>query len=429
MNGIAIRAERLGKRYWIGQRREVATTLRDSIGRLFHRSLKNKNPILPLGWSVNTSSEHEDFIWALRNASFEIKKGEVVGIIGPNGAGKSTLLKMLSRIIEPTEGRAEIRGRVGSLLEVGTGFHPELTGRENVFLNGAILGMKKGEIKAKFDDIVTFSGVEKFIDTPVKHYSSGMNVRLAFAVAAHLEPENLFIDEVLAVGDAGFQKKCLRKIGEVAGEGRTVLFVSHNLGAVRSLCDRAILIEQGGMVLDGEASEVVSSYLASAVSGASEGEITWKSDEEAPGEHGVKLRAIQLKQEDGTISSVFDVEKAIRIEIIYEVKASFIGLRVRLGLLTSMGEMAFQSVDKNVRRDTVTPGRYRSTCIIPGNLLNAGEYIVRVGVGSPEMKRILPDREYLTFQTTGAFGYGAKHPEKWPGVVRPKLDWVIESIQ
>lgn len=429
MNDVAIRAERIGKRYRIRGGRED-TTLRDAIVHLFHHPFRNKNPIPQLDPSVEIPSEHENFIWALRDVSFEIKQGEVVGIIGPNGAGKSTLLKILSRIIEPTEGRAAIRGRTGSLLEVGTGFHPELTGRENVFLNGAILGMTKEEIKAKFDDIVAFSGVEKFIDTPVKHYSSGMNVRLAFAVAAHLEPENLFVDEVLAVGDAGFQKKCLKKIGEVAGEGRTVLFVSHNMAAIRSLCDRAILIDQGRVVLDGETPEVVSSYLASAVSGLSEGEISWKTDAEAPGEHALKLRAIRLKQEDGTISSVFDVEKAIRIDIVYEVKTSLLGLIIRLGLLTPTGEVAFQSNDKSVRKDKVAPGRYRNTCIIPGNLLNVGEYIVRVGAGSPEMKKgELPDREYLRFQTIGTGSYGAQYRGKWPGVVCPKLDWVIESIE
>jgi lipopolysaccharide transport system ATP-binding protein len=319
---------------------------------------------------------------------------------------------------------------VGSLLEVGTGFHPELTGRENIFLNGAILGMKKDEIKAKFDEIAAFSGVEKFIDTPVKHYSSGMHVRLAFAVAAHLEPENLLVDEVLAVGDAGFQKKCLGKMGEVAGEGRTVLFVSHNMGAIRSLCDRAILIDQGRVVMDGEAAEVVSSYLASAISGFSEGEISWKNDEEAPGEHGLKLRAIRLKEEDGTVSSVFDVEKAIHIEILYEVKTALLGLRIRLAFLTSTGEVAFQSNDQSVRRDTVAPGKYRSTCIIPGNLLNVGEYIVRVGAGSPEMKKKeLPDREYLRLQTMGTGSYGAQYRGKWPGVVCPRLDWVMEGVE
>jgi lipopolysaccharide transport system ATP-binding protein len=427
MNDVAIRAERLGKRYRIGERSGF-NTLRDAIGHLLHRPFQNKSSGARVDQSANVSSEQDDLIWALRDVSFEIKNGEVVGIIGRNGAGKSTLLKMLSRIIEPTEGRAEIRGRVGSLLEVGTGFHPELTGRENVFLNGAVLGMKRDEIKAKFDNIVAFSGVEKFIDTPVKHYSSGMNVRLAFAVAAHLEPENLLVDEVLAVGDAGFQKKCLGKIGEVAREGRTVLFVSHNMGAIRSLCDRAILIDQGGVVLDGEVSEVVSSYLASAVSGGSEGEIIWKNDEEAPGEHGVKLRAVRLKGEGGDISAVFDVEKAIKVEIVYEVKTLVLGLRIRLSLLTPTGEVVFQSTDKNVREDTVLPGRYRSRCVIPGNLLNVGQYIVRVGAGSPKMKGVLPDSEYLRFQTTGAGIYGSLYHGKWPGVVCPKLDWVIENI-
>jgi len=216
----------------------------------------------------------------------------------------------------------------------------------------------------------------------------------------------------------------------VAAERRTVLFVSHNMGAIRSLCDRAILIDQGRVVLDGEAPEVVSSYLAAAASGLSEGEISWETDEEAPGERGLKLRAIRLKQENGTISSVFDVAKAIRVEVVYEVKTPLLDLRIRLAFLTSTGEVAFQSYDKNVRKDTVVPGTYRSTCIIPENLLNVGEYIVRVGAGSPEvMKGVLPDREFLRFHSIGTGSYGSQYRGKWPGVVCPKLDWVIEIIE
>ena len=425
MVDVAIRLEKIGKCYELGGFRSYKT-LRDTLANILSLPVRimqgNRK-------ATETRSPEERFLWALKDVSFEVERGEVVGLIGRNGAGKSTLLKILSRITQPTEGCAELHGRVGSLLEVGTGFHPELTGRENIFLNGAILGMTREEIRGKFDEIVAFAEVEKFIDTPVKHYSSGMHVRLAFAVAAHLEPENLFVDEVLAVGDAGFQRKCLGKMGEVAREGRTILFVSHNMGAIRSLCDRAILIDQGRVVLDGEASEVVSSYLASAVSGSSEGEIRWEGDEEAPGQHGLKLRGIRLCGEDGTMSSVFDVEKAIHVEIVYDVETSLLGFRMRLALLTATGEVAFQSSDKNDREDKVEPGRYRSTCIIPGNLLNIGQYIVRVGAGSVKTKGVLPNREYLSFQTTGIGNLRAKAPERWPGVVCPKLDWLIERIE
>ncbi|RME47458.1 MAG: ABC transporter ATP-binding protein, partial [Chloroflexi bacterium] len=252
MSDIAIRVEHLSKRYRIGQLHRPHDTLRDSIAdfglRIADWLSRRANPK-----SKIQNSKSDDTIWALRDVSFEVKRGEVVGIIGRNGAGKSTLLKILSRITEPTSGRAEIHGRVGSLLEVGTGFHPELTGRENIYLNGAILGMRKREIDRKFDEIVAFAEIEKFIDTPVKRYSSGMYVRLAFAVAAHLEPEILLVDEVLAVGDAAFQKKCLGKMGDVAKEGRTVLFVSHNMAAITSLCQRAIWLEEGKIKEDGSA--------------------------------------------------------------------------------------------------------------------------------------------------------------------------------
>lgn len=255
MSEFAIRAEGLSKRYLIGAQRPYKT-LRDALIEVAHAPFRK----LGLSRAKANGRVAPSEIWALKDVSFEIKRGEVVGIIGRNGAGKSTLLKILSRITEPTRGFADVRGRIGSLLEVGTGFHPELTGRENLFLNGAILGMRKEEIKRKFDEIVSFAEVEKFIDTPVKHYSSGMYLRLAFAVAAHLEPEILLVDEVLAVGDAAFQKKCLGKMGEVAKEGRTVLFVSHNMGAVRSLCERGIFLENGQVLHQGEVSECIETY-------------------------------------------------------------------------------------------------------------------------------------------------------------------------
>ncbi|MCL4768131.1 MAG: ATP-binding cassette domain-containing protein [Hyphomicrobiaceae bacterium] len=261
MNDVVIRAEGLGKTYLIGHEteRERYTALRDVIGRTAKSLLRSAGDMIR-GRQLVAGDEVEE-IWALKDVSFEIRRGEVVGIIGRNGAGKSTLLKILSRITEPSAGRVEIRGRVASLLEVGTGFHPELTGRENIYLNGAILGMTRAEIRRKFDEIVDFAGVEKFLDTPVKRYSSGMYVRLAFAVAAHLEPEILVVDEVLAVGDAEFQRKCLGKMGEVARGGRTVLFVSHNMGAVASLCQRAILLNRGTLHTQGDVSPVLSAYI------------------------------------------------------------------------------------------------------------------------------------------------------------------------
>jgi len=261
MSDIVIRVENLSKRYRIGLKEAMHDTLAGALADFVRRPVKNLRRLRRLTRFQGDGYDPEDIIWALKDMSFEVRRGEVVGIIGRNGAGKTTLLKVLSRITHPTSGRVEIRGRVSSLLEVGTGFHPELTGRDNIYLNGTILGMKKAEIDRKFDDIVEFSGVEKFIDTPVKRYSSGMRVRLAFSVAAHLEPEILLVDEVLAVGDAAFQKKCLGKMGDVAKEGRTVLFVSHNMGAIQKLCDRSILLSDGYLVLDSDTEQVVKEYL------------------------------------------------------------------------------------------------------------------------------------------------------------------------
>ena len=258
---VVIRAEGLGKKYVIGHaaEREGYVALRDVLAR-GARNLWRKTAGMARGGALVAGDTHEEF-WALKDVSFEVRRGEVLGIIGRNGAGKSTLLKILSRITEPTSGRVTIEGRVASLLEVGTGFHPELTGRENIYLNGAILGMSRAEIRRKFDEIVAFAEIEKFLDTPVKRYSSGMYVRLAFAVAAHLEPEILVVDEVLAVGDAEFQKKCLGKMSEVAGGGRTVLFVSHNLGAIEALCSRSLHLASGAVITDGRTEDVIASYL------------------------------------------------------------------------------------------------------------------------------------------------------------------------
>jgi len=287
MSDIAIRVEGLSKMYRIGGKQEPYQTLRDSLTNAFVSPFRRAGKLLR-GHATGAAGLDEVF-WALKEVSFEVKQGEVIGIIGRNGAGKSTLLKILSRITDPTEGWAAVHGRVGSLLEVGTGFHPELTGRENIYLNAAILGMRRAEINCKFDEIVDFAEVEKFIDTPVKHYSSGMYLRLAFAIAAHLNPEILLVDEVLAVGDADFQRKCLGKMGDVAKQGRTVLFVSHNLGAVSNLCNRGILLGEGAIVLDGDADNVVNGYLESTLARADEGPILLEERTDRTGDGRVRF--------------------------------------------------------------------------------------------------------------------------------------------
>ena len=311
MFDVVIQAEGLGKKYIIGHQAENGSylVLRDVLMQNA-RSLWNKTKDLAQGKPLIRGDSLEE-IWALRDVSFEIRRGEVVGIIGRNGAGKSTLLKILSRITEPSTGRVTIKGRVASLLEVGTGFHPELTGRENIYLNGAILGMTRMEIKRKFDEIVDFAETEKFLDTPVKRYSSGMYVRLAFAVAAHLEPEILLVDEVLAVGDAAFQKKALGKMGDVVSEGRTVLFVSHNMTAIKSLCPKAILLSDGAVVSSGPVQEVVNDYLSYAWQ--EKNEQTWDAIDSAPGNEEIRVRHISVAPMAPNASAEISVETPLRV--------------------------------------------------------------------------------------------------------------------
>lgn len=312
MNNIAIRIDNISKQYRIGGKQEQYRTLRDTVASAATAPLRAVRNI-----GRSNGSRADNTVWALKNVSFDVEPGEVVGIIGRNGAGKSTLLKILSRITEPTEGQAEIYGRVGSLLEVGTGFHQELTGRENIYLNGAILGMQRTEINRKFDEIVSFAEVEKFIDTPVKHYSSGMYLRLAFAVAAHLEPEILLIDEVLAVGDAAFQKKCLGKMGEVAQEGRTILFVSHNMGAIRSLCSKGIVLDNGAITESGSVTRAIETYYRMLAA------FEMESDKEGQGEGGPKSSGfgpVTLpRQGETTIPNDEEVEVSTRLRITKDV--------------------------------------------------------------------------------------------------------------
>ena len=335
----------------------------------------------------------EEF-WAIKNASFEIKRGEVVGIVGRNGAGKSTLLKLLSRITIPTTGRFVLNGRVASLLEVGTGFHPELTGRENIFLNGAILGMSRKEIKSKFEEIVEFAEVEKFLDTPVKRYSSGMYVRLAFAIAAHLEPEILLVDEVLSVGDAAFQKKCLGKMGNVAQEGRTVLFVSHNMGAVSRLCQRTIMIKEGRLVKDGPSGDIISYYMNDIS--------TKKQSFNRPIDLNIPmcLLSANVASEDYTVGDEFPRHRPITVSMTYQVNKFTSSVHIYTSIIGIEGSVVMGTGDADVdpsRFGTRKPGIYNCCFLIPENLLNEGQYLVNISMGVPYQRNYQENIGILSF--------------------------------
>lgn len=427
MSEIAIRAEKLGKQFTIGTSKEKYPTLRESI---------SQTVSAPLRWLKGAAHKDEKLvpnkIWALRDVSFEVRKGQVLGVIGRNGAGKSTLLKILSRVTEPTEGTAEIHGRVGSLLEVGTGFHPELTGRENIYLNGAILGMKGSEIERKFDEIVDFSEVSQFIDTPVKRYSSGMYLRLAFAVAAHLEPEILVVDEVLAVGDAEFQRKCMGKMSDVAQEGRTVLFVSHNMSAILRLTEEAIVLDKGRMVYRAPTPQAVDFYMEAGFS--EEGERTWRR-EDIPAEAApFRPIAMRVKDSRGQVVDTLRSTDTASIEIEYHLDAPLTGLRVGLYLVTMRGEYVMTAFDTDnpamfEQHTARQPGRYISRCSLPANFLNEGRYVLGVNASSYRIKRYFQDDHALAF-TVDATGAPGKHwPEARLGPVRPALDWTIEPVK
>ena len=368
MSDIAIRTENLGKVYRIGEHRGGYKTLRDTIGNTLSAAFRRLR-YNPQSSNLNPQPDH---IWALKGVSLGIKRGEVVGIIGRNGAGKTTLLKILSRITEPTEGGAEIRGRVGSLLEVGTGFHPELTGRENIYLNGAILGMRKTEINRKFDEIVAFAEIDRFIDTPVKRYSSGMYVRLAFAVAAHLEPEILLVDEVLAVGDATFQKKCLGKMEDVAREGRTVLFVSHNMGTIQELCSRCVLFEQGEIRTIGKPADVISCYLNSsrpACLSTYEGQIDQCKD--------VSLVRAKLLGSNGKGASILKLTEPIIIETLWAVRKETSGLAVAIFIKDGLSRMLLVASSEDVGIEIAEPGIWQLRTEIT-NVLLPGDFRVDI---------------------------------------------------
>jgi lipopolysaccharide transport system ATP-binding protein len=430
MTESVIRVEGLGKRYRLGEGLRH-TALRNLLGDALRAPLRlltgsSRAPNEPQRASspadaASTANGSSRFIWALKDINFKVRHGEVVGLIGRNGAGKSTLLKILARITRPTEGHGEIHGRVGSLLEVGTGFHLELTGRENVYMSGAILGMRKAEIDRKFDEIVAFSEVERFLDTPLKHYSSGMQMRLAFAVAAHLEPEILLIDEVLAVGDAAFQKKCLGKMSDVAHQGRTILFVSHNMTALRALCTRLIWLEAGQVKASGDSSEIINQYLQNHKEDNLES--IWKDDSTAPGDDRVRLRSVRVILPVDTADPI-TVHTALRIEFTYWNYVPGTVLNVSMILNNLEEACVFNSVSDWQARPA---GLIRHTVEIPGDFLNAGSYYVNLYVVKDTSIGILFQKNVVAFEVIEAEATGNWYG-KFPGAVRPKLRWHSEPI-
>lgn len=406
-----ISAENLSKQYRLGSRQPYS--FREMLTGLFERG-----------------DDAGRLLWALRDVSFSVDEGETLGLIGHNGAGKSTLLKILSRITKPTSGTASIRGRVGSLLEVGTGFHSELSGRENIYLNGAILGMKRAEINKKFDEIVAFSEIEAFLDTPVKHYSTGMYMRLAFSVAAHLDPEVLIVDEVLAVGDVGFQKKCLRKMRSVGESGRTVIFVSHDMQSITRLCRRVIWLKDGELKSDGEARHTVGEYLhEQSQTGA---EKAWEDAENSPGNDVVRLRAVRVRGADGAITSSIDIRREVSVEIEYEILAGGKVIVPSVQLNNEQGACIFVSHDWNSgwRQTERKAGRYKSSVTVPGNFLSEGTVFVTAGATTHQPHEVhFAERDAVTFNVIDSpDGDAARGDFAGPmaGVVRPVLEWKTE---
>jgi lipopolysaccharide transport system ATP-binding protein len=433
MSNISIRAQGISKWYRIEHDAKPRyQTLRDQIAKVFLSPVKRLTSRQSQNTKDNDNGKktHVSHVWALEDVSFEVEQGEVVGLIGPNGAGKSTLLKILTRITEPTRGSIDIYGRVGSLLEVGTGFHKELTGRDNVYLNGAILGMKKSEIERKFDEIVAFAEVAKFIDTPVKFYSSGMTVRLAFAVAAHLDPEILLVDEVLAVGDASFQKKCLSKMESVGKSGRTVVFVSHHMPSITRLCERAMLLNQGKLIQSGPSGQVVADYLS-----ANLGTNAYKDYPDpmlAPGSDIVRLHSVRVIEQNGKTNYNFDIRNQVGVEMVYDVLRPGYALYPHFTLHNEEEVLLFTSIDtdpewRGVNRE---PGRYVSTAWIPGNILAEGNFSIGAAMRT-EMPHMIHfyELDSVAFQVVESpDGDTARvdYSGRMRGVVRPYLKWTTD---
>lgn len=437
MGAPIIHSESLSKIYRLGSRSRVNRTFREAFMDVVASPVRNLRELRRLttfrpdetGVPSSPDQKETDFIWALKDVSFHVEEGEVAGIIGKNGAGKSTLLKILSRITEPTSGEVTLHGRVSSLLEVGTGFHPELTGRENIYLNGTILGMRKTEIDRKFDQIVAFSEVEKFLDTPVKRYSSGMYVRLAFAVAAHLESEILLVDEVLAVGDAAFQKKCIGKMSDISSrEGRTILFVSHNMPAVRKFCTRGILLDAGQVQLDGDVNSVVNRYLE--LGSHTTSSMAW-DPAKRPGNRAIEIVSMMLADDRDQETSVMNISSDMFVRITYRVNTDRVIPQFSLILFDVDGNSVFSSLnnkDNNLYGAPVSRGVYRTSCRIPGNFLNAGRFSITVAGFVNNWYEGFRVENVLSFDAVDDGVLKGDYHGNYSGPIRPLLSWHTEKI-
>ncbi|MEK8180243.1 ABC transporter ATP-binding protein [Flavobacterium buctense] len=420
MSRVVIKAENISKQYRLGL---VGTgTVRDDLKRWWHQVRGKEDPFLKIGEANNRSSKgNSDYVWSLRDINFEINQGDSVGIIGRNGAGKSTLLKILSQVTQPTTGKIYTKGRIASLLEVGTGFHPEMTGRENIYLNGAILGMRKHEIARKFDEIVAFSGVERYIDTPVKRYSSGMYVRLAFAVAAHLESEILIVDEVLAVGDAEFQKKCLGKMNDVSkGEGRTVLFVSHNMAAVKSLCNRGIVLENGLIIKDDLVENAVATYLT-----GNFGTQNYKIFSKEYDTKDFTIHELGVNPVEKSPDSILDEYQSIEFNMLFTLKNSTKNLHVTYVLNNEYGETLFTFSHSNSGLK-LKQGLNKINCTLPEGFLNIGSYYLTVYLIENSKTTLFVEKDILTFTIQEGERPIGSWMGKEPGFIKPKFQWIIE---
>ena len=427
MSDTVIHTEGLGKRYRIGAAHSRPRNFREAIARTATAPFRNLARLRHA--DGRGSASQTELVWALRDLSIQVRHGEVLGVIGRNGSGKSTLLKLLSRITNPTTGYAEIRGRVGSLLEVGTGFHPELTGRDNVYLNGSILGLDRASITRRFDEIVAFAEVERFIDTPVKRYSSGMYLRLAFAVAAHLEPEILLVDEVLAVGDAAFQRKCLGRMGRAAEEGRTVLFVSHNMTAVQGLCSRAIWLGEGELKDEGAPGAVVSRYLQDAA--ATLTQQLWPDPISAPGNDRVRLRAARAAAAGVERAEPITTRTPVLLEFEYWNLREGAQLSLTLHLANEDGVLVLSAGPVGEQQWAGRPlprGVFRDTCLIPGDLLNDGLHRVELLVVDRDTELVHRERDVLVFEVRDSPDPRSRWFGKWKGAVRPLLGWTTERM-
>ena len=418
---IILKAENISKQYRLGV---VGTgTISHDLNRWWYKVRGKEDPFLKIGESNDRATKGESqYVWALKDINFEVERGEVLGIIGKNGAGKSTLLKILSRVTGPTTGSIKCGGRIASLLEVGTGFHPELTGRENIFLNGAILGMTKAEINDKLDEIIDFAGVERYIDTPVKRYSSGMTVRLAFAVAAHLEPDILVVDEVLAVGDAEFQKKAIGKMQDISkGEGRTVLFVSHNMGSVKALCTSGIVLTDGQISYQGTANSAVDFYINHESTQLGEGIVDF--GEEHLGDESLKLLSVSLADKKDRVKSTFSQSEEIYVTINFLALEEIKGMRFNSALKTTTDILVFMTSSHELTKELVSKGQHQLKFMIPSNLLNNRRYIITINAGIPGYKFIIEPLDILFVDIENDNSRGSLYHENWPGTISPKIEW------